>query len=135
MTNLTTIIHRRDPNGREIVGIPLSNRPGSHAWLYADDHRRVVAMIGQSRWFANRNTKGQEYVRASCPRTGRNVMIARLIEGDWARTAIRYRDGNRLNLRGINLEAQAGTGGCRIRVKATRRPVRPSATAEAAHAA
>ncbi|MFY9291553.1 MAG: hypothetical protein WAP03_12775 [Methylorubrum rhodinum] len=97
--------HSRDDDGRAVVGVPLSNRPGLHAWLYTEDHETVVLEYGNASWFVNDNGDGRLYVRLRNTDSHRNVMVSRLVVGDPAVSIVRYRDGDRLNLRRDNLDA------------------------------
>lgn len=97
--------HSRDDDGRAVVGVPLSNRPGLYAWLYAEDHEIIVLEYGNASMFVNDNGDGRLYVRLRNTDSHRNVMVSRLIVGDPAVSFVRYRDGDRLNLRRSNLDA------------------------------
>lgn len=99
------VIHSRDDDGRAVVGVPLSNRPGLHAWLYAEDHETIVLEYGTASWFVNDNGDGRLYVRLRNTDSHRNVMVSRLVVSDPAVSIVRYRDGDRLNLRRGNLDA------------------------------
>ncbi|GBU19878.1 MULTISPECIES: hypothetical protein [Methylobacterium] len=98
------VLHSRDDDGRSVVGVPLTNRPGAHAWLYETDHAAIVAEYGHRAWFVNDNGKGQLYVRLRGLGRRRLVMVARLVVADPLVRLIRYRDGDRLNLRSRNLD-------------------------------
>lgn len=102
-----------DPDGQHVVGVTLSNRPVT-AWLYVEDYARVLKLYPNANWSLTTNDKGRPYVRL---RTGGkksiNVFIARLIAGDFERTAVQFKDGNSLNLRRNNLFHAPGGGKCR----------------------
>jgi len=107
----THLIYSTDPNGQKVVGVKLSNRP-DRCWLYQRDYDAIVAEFGQCSWFMNSNGQGSDYVRLKDRTIGNNRNVARLVFGSPFRTHIRYRDGDRLNLRSRNLEMQVGSGGC-----------------------
>ncbi|AOG04297.1 hypothetical protein [Bosea sp. RAC05] len=90
-----------DNCGRPIVRVQLA-KASAEAVLYSPDYERVLAPLGTASWFLDTNGKGNRYVRALHPALARNVMIARLILGV-DRGAVRYRDGDSLNLRSDNL--------------------------------
>ena len=101
-----------DLDGREVIGVRLTNRRDERAWLYGHDYRCVVAKMGQAAWYANSNGKGRWYVRVQSPDRGTPVMLSRLVAGDFPRTFVKHRDGNWLNFRQNNLELEHGSGGC-----------------------
>lgn len=90
-----------DNCGRAVVRVKLA-KASTDAVLYLTDYERVLATIGAASWFLDTNGKGNRYVRAVHPASACNVMIARLILGV-DRGAVRYRDGDSLNLRSNNL--------------------------------
>lgn len=99
------VIHSRDDDGRAVVGVPISNRPGTYAWLYAADYDVILNDYGTTPWFVNDNGKGRLYVRLVSSDSRANVMVSRVVVNDPDVTMIRYRDGDRLNLRSWNLDA------------------------------
>lgn len=99
------VIHSRDPDGRAVVGVPISNHPGTYAWLYAADYDVILNDYGTTPWFVNDNGKGRLYVRLVSSDRRANVMVSRVVVNDPDVTMIRYRDGDRLNLRSRNLDA------------------------------
>lgn len=101
-----------DPDGREVIGVRLTNRPLERAWLYASDYRRIIAEMGHAAWYANSNGQGRWYVRLQSPHRGTPAMLSRLVAGDFPRTFVKHRDGNWLNFRQSNLELEHGSGGC-----------------------
>src|SRR4051812_46703835 len=104
-------------NGREIVGGLLSNRPLA-AWLDKVEFDKIVALYGTTTWHLASNGSGSSYVRFKNPNnTDRNVYVARLIAGDFERSGVKYRDGDRLNLRQSNLYHGDGRGRCPNRVQ------------------
>ncbi|TXN20785.1 hypothetical protein [Methylobacterium sp. WL9] len=107
------VLHSRDNDGRLVVGVPLSNRPGHRAWLYAADYETIVADHGPRPWLANGNGHGKSYVRLRCADRGNLVMVARLVFGDAEARSIRYRDGDSLNLRSRNLAVRKPRGAAR----------------------
>lgn len=109
------VIHSRDDDGCAVVGVPISNRPGTHAWLYATDYAVILNDHGPTPWFVNDNGSGRLYVRLYMRLEGtnrpNNVMVSRLVLSDFDAPVIRYRDGDRLNLRSRNLDAAKLTRG------------------------
>lgn len=105
------LIQQRDPDGRIVVGVLLP-KSGQRAWIFQSDYDRIVATHGHAGWYLNSNNHGVSYVRLDHPQTRRTTTVARLVAGDFPRSAIRYRDGNRQNLRSNNLEMAHGAGGC-----------------------
>lgn len=99
------VIHSRDDDGCAVVGVPISNRPHLTAWLYAADYERITTEFGAASWFVNDNGDGRLYVRLKSTDRRNNVMASRLVLDDPTISIIRYRDGDRLNLRSRNLDA------------------------------
>jgi hypothetical protein len=106
------LTYKTDPDGREVVGIALSN-VNRRAWLYRQDYERIVADHGVGRWFVNHNGTGRWYVRLKGRDTKNNHQAARLVFGFSERTGLHYRDQNPFNLRRSNLEVDVGSGGTR----------------------
>lgn len=104
LTMTTAVLHSRDDDGRLVVGVPLSNRPGERAWLYQTDYEALLAEYGTHSWYVNSNGSGGLYVRMKSRDRQNNVMVARLVMADPLARRIRYRDGDTLNLRARNLE-------------------------------
>lgn len=116
-----SIVTSVDPDGREVVGVRLSNHPG-RAWLYAEDHVRFLEAIGPVPWMVNAGSKGTAYVRFRFPTDSRHGhlagtmgTVARFITEAGLKTAVVYADGDRLNLRTANLRIGHGRGGLRTR--------------------
>ncbi|KFC68887.1 hypothetical protein FG93_03509 [Bosea sp. LC85] len=90
----------------DIRGLPLVRvqfaKAQTHAVLYLSDYERVLTAIGNASWFLNSSGNGHHYVRAKDPATNLNVMIARVVLGIES-GAVRYQDGDSLNLRRENL--------------------------------
>ncbi|KQQ15517.1 hypothetical protein ASF56_23825 [Methylobacterium sp. Leaf122] len=107
----------KDPNGRDVVGVLLTNRPVS-AWLYLEDYARVLKAYPNATWGLISIAKGKRnYVRLRGTGKGSpSVYVARLIAGDFERTAVQFKDGNALNLRNTNLMHVPGGGKCRKRL-------------------
>jgi len=97
-----------DTDGAPIVLVPLANhdRP---AKLLAEDFDRLVAQGLPLAWTLNQATGGNAYVRcATSAVVGRLVTVARLILRVGRGRVVKYRDGDRLNLRRDNLWATNG---------------------------
>lgn len=106
------LTHSTDPDGRAVVGVRLSNR-SKVAWLYLTDYLRITAEYGTPVWNASGNGSDRLYVRFRAPKqSGIRLNVARLVAGEWEKTGVRYRDGDRLNLRNTNLAHEPGRGGC-----------------------
>jgi hypothetical protein len=99
------VIHSRDDDGCAVVGVPISNRPQLTAWLYAADYERITTDHAAASWLVNDNGDGRLYVRLKDRERRNNVMVSRLVLHDPTISIIRYRDGDRLNLRSRNLDA------------------------------
>ena len=99
------VIHSRDDDGCAVVGVPISNRPHLTAWLYAADYERITSAHAAASWLLNDNGDGRLYVRLKDRERRNNVMVSRLVLDDPTISIIRYRDGDRLNLRSRNLDA------------------------------
>lgn len=110
------VLHSRDDDGCAVVGVPLSNRPHLTAWLYATDYERIAAEFGAASWFVNDNGDGRLYVRLKSADRRNNVMVSRLVLDDPTISIVRYRDGDRLNLRSRNLDAVRPAPQRRVRV-------------------
>ncbi len=107
-----SLVHSTDTEGRQIVGVRLTNSR-EPAWLDRADYERIVANFGTPTWRLTTNGQGRLYVRFKQPgRNSRNVTVARLVAGDFERTGVRYRDGDPLNLRSRNLYHDDGGGRC-----------------------
>lgn len=98
-----------DPDGTPVTGVILGNSEDI-CWIYTEDYERINAMTGKVRsWYVNTNGHNSiKYVRVK--HLGNNFMVSRLVLGHQPRTAIKYRDGNRLNLRRSNLYVDFGRG-------------------------
>ena len=110
MTNKKTRspIYSQDRDGEAIVLVPLANHPESAKLLKADFLRLEERRLGMA-WTFNSNGQGSQYVRASVPGVrGKLLTVARLIVGAGGSRCVRYRDGNRLNLRADNLFVSEG---------------------------
>lgn len=112
------LTHLTDPDGREVVGVSMSNRPQAKAFLYREDYDRIVAKYPPAQWLLIGNGKGKSYVRFYVPGKPRRIVpVAREVAGDYDRTNVCFNDGDTLNLRRSNLSFTAGGG----RVKKRRR--------------
>ena len=98
-----------DDDGQRCTRIPLA-RYGNCAILYAEDLEELARRGYLLRMQVSYN-RGHAvgYVHLRDPRNnGVNHVVARLILGAPPRTVVRYRDGNRLNLRRSNLLLRRG---------------------------
>src|SRR3954447_25843280 len=101
------IITLTDPDGREAVGVLLSNRP-LVAWIYREDLDRIAAQY-PGNWSLVDARQPTSYVRVR--KDGHSVYIGRLVAEAPAGTSIVFFDGNTLNLRKGNLGLTAVAGG------------------------
>lgn len=120
------LIERTDPDGREVVGVRLSNRPET-AWLHRADYDRIAREFGTPTWRLVHNGSGRAYVRfKEIGNNPRYITVSRLVAGDFERTGVRYRDRDPLNLRIGNLYHEDGGGRCPKRCvtrKSTKCPI------------
>lgn len=108
MTRLTTALRAFDPSGAPVVHVQMSNARGTFATFDAEDYERLRKLYPGS-WRLNDNGRGAVYVRAVAPGTvNRNVNLAREALEPGPGRIVRYRDGNRLNLRRSNLRVEEG---------------------------
>lgn len=97
-------------DGGEVVVVPLAN--GQSAMLDRADWDDLRARGLSPNWTYNDNGEGLGYVRCA---GGENlVIVARVILGAGKAAAVRYRNGDRTNLRRRNLYV---TGGGRAKGK------------------
>lgn len=114
------VIYRRDPSGAAVAGVKLTNA-SARVWLFREDFEALVALLGPRAWFLRSNGKGRKYPAVTVPPKN-PVTLARLIAGNAAlRTAIRYRDGDSLNLRRSNLQTNSGELACGAITQSSRR--------------
>ncbi|MFT8242414.1 hypothetical protein [Roseomonas sp. BN140053] len=99
-----TPVRATDADGAAIVRVPLANT-GSKAKLLAEDFDRLGGSAITSQWTLNENRRGGHgYVRCGCGHVpGGLVIVARLIMEPPPGFMVRYRDGDRMNLRRDNL--------------------------------
>jgi hypothetical protein len=109
----TTATKPAPPDHSPAVRVSLSNRPGVFAIL---DHADWTAWIEAGRstvLFANGNGQGREYVFHYDPsHPGTGSPVARTLTNAGPRRVMKYRNGDRTDLRRSNLYNVAGkTGG------------------------
>ncbi len=101
-------IFTTDADGNAIVLVPLANH-ASPAKLFADDFDRLMTDGYSDQWTLNTAKGGYSYVRvANSQVAGCLESVARLVTNAGRGQVVRYRDGNRLNLRQDNLIARNG---------------------------
>lgn len=113
-------ILRADPDGRTVVGVPITPASGEAAqyvWLDRAIYDGIVSRYGEPSWFLHGDGKGSPFVRVRLPGvSARPEMASRLV---WLmatglqappRRRISYNDGDRLNLRRRNLIVSSGRG-------------------------
>ena len=103
MTSRNPIItFTTDPDGTEIALVPVGRREGRTAEIRADDLSELERQ-GVSRFWYFKTANGNGYVNAHDPdHLGGNRTIARLLTNAGKGQSVKYRDGNRLNLRRSN---------------------------------
>lgn len=102
-TRKPIITFTTDPDGTEIALVPIGKREGRAAEIHAADLQELDRQ-GVSRCWYFKTASGRGYVNAHDPdHLGGNRTIARLITGAGRGQSVKYRDGNRLNLRRSNL--------------------------------
>lgn len=101
-----SVAYAIDTDGAEIVLVHLPC--GATAKVMAEDYPGLCAagFPGET-WLTNDNAKDHRYVRVS-DADNNTLMVARLLLQPGAGTAVRYRDGDPLNLRRDNLSVGAG---------------------------
>ena len=106
-----TPAHARDIDGKEIVLIPLANH-SEPAKILREDFETLSAAGYTQNWTFNARASGpgaRRYVRcAAHDRKGNLTRVARLVLNTPRGRVVKYRDGNRLNLRRDNLLLSAG---------------------------
>lgn len=102
-----TIITFTHDDGLEIAHVPLRNRQREvigTAIIERGDLEALQAAGVPTPWFLNTSSSGHAYVNApERDHRGRSLPVARAVLGTGKGTIVRYRDGNRLNLRRANL--------------------------------
>ena len=95
---------RREPiHNSGVILIPLAGDLGM-VRLNAADHARLRAQGFSDQWCLHRDRDGRAYVRVANPeRRGGVLTVARLILDTPAGRIIRYRNGDRTDLRRVNL--------------------------------
>lgn len=107
---------RRDPSGELVVLVRLAG--GNTAVTTYEAFARLLEAGVSPNWVLNSDGKGRVYVR--CTRTaelgGNLLMVSRLlVRPTERRLAVRYRDGNRLNLRPENLTVDRRTTNAKLK--------------------
>lgn len=101
-----------DAHGTPCLRVPLGNAPGSFAVIDRHSYDALISEGLTGPWFLNGNGTGRSYVRIAVPvegrRSGTNLLVARLILGAGPGTVVRYANGDRLDLRFINLAWRKG---------------------------
>jgi hypothetical protein len=97
-----SIHYRRLADGSRIADVPLPGAQGLRVTLDAADFDRLMDIGMSPAWFTN----GGGYVRAEAPASfgvPNLVQVARVIMEPPPGCIVKYRDGDRLNLRRSNL--------------------------------
>jgi hypothetical protein len=105
--NSETILYTRDEDGLEVAQVPLRDRSHAvigRAVIERDGLEALQAAGVPTPWFLNTSSSGNAYVNApDRVHKGRSLPVARTVLGTGKGTVVRYRDGNRLNLKRSNL--------------------------------
>lgn len=92
-----------DEHGRICVRVPLANSSAS-AIIWLVDYERIKSAGVSGFWQLNSDGRGFSYVRAKRPGLGNKIKVARAVMGNFDdERAVRYHNGNRLDLRRPNL--------------------------------
>ena len=106
-TRDNTIPFTRDDDGLEVAHVPLRDRQREvigFAIVERGDLEALQAAGVQTPWFINSAASGHSYVNApERKHRGRSQPVARVIMSAPNGVIVRYRDGNRRNLRRSNL--------------------------------
>lgn len=95
--------------GASLVKVEMTNQPGVFATVDEEDFRRLVAEGYPKRWFINMSSTGYWYVRFSSDRyLGKLESVGRVIMNAPKGRVVKYRDGDRTNLRRSNLYLTRG---------------------------
>ena len=87
-----------DTDGRPIVLVPLG-RPGQLAKLFPKDFGRLRTAGITDQWRMLQSKRGFAYVRCADPQQNRLVSVTCLIMAPPPGYVVKYRDGDRTNLR------------------------------------
>jgi hypothetical protein len=114
------VLRRIDEDGKPVVGVLLANVSRS-CWLYADHYESIISQYGLASWMlVSAGNNKPAYVRFK--HQGKLVTVARLILNAPARTAVRHKDRDTLNLREPNLFLDHGGGGITKKPKTSKKP-------------
>lgn len=95
-----------DADGQRCAAVQLAN-PDFEAILYVEDLLKVQALGVSLNWWINSNGQGTSYVKVAVGAEDSRV-VARIIAEAEAGQQVRYRNRNRLDLRGDNLRVSGG---------------------------
>src|SRR3954470_24858589 len=95
-----TIIHTQDRDGKAIVLVPLASTAG-HAKVLTEDYDALTRRGLTANWCFNSSGGPHHYVR--CQGDDNLLIVARVLTGADRGHMVRYRDGDRRNLRRDNL--------------------------------
>lgn len=105
------IIRERDEGGRAVVRVELAKQRGLFVTMDAADYDQWIAAGRDTRFILNRNgplTGTHRVVFYDRAVAGGIAGVARQIINPGRGKVVRYRDGDRLNLRRANLDVQGG---------------------------
>jgi len=102
-------IRTTDGRGRDIVKVPLDNAELRWAVVDAEDFDRLQNAGLTGLWFAVNDGGDRLYVRTTCVDvSGGQVTVARAILGLGRGEVVRYRAGDRLDLRRCSIQSERG---------------------------
>ena len=98
------VTYHTEANGNEIVEIGMAHN--QNVTMDNTSYLKLMELDPNLTFCANDNGSGTKYVRVNYPpasETANNVQVARLILDAPKKDVVRYKDGNRFNLRLCNL--------------------------------
>lgn len=115
-----SVVSHQDRDGRSVMAVSISNCPGEHAIVYAEDFARIITAHGWGSWFINDSRGRAPAVLLKSRADQRQHYVARLVVHDPKGRMVDTVDGNLLNLRRSNLLTRPGSpaGQRRMRSKA-----------------
>ncbi len=101
-------VRTTDPDGTPVVLVPIKHSDLC-ATVNEEDFDRMMEAGFSDQWWFEETYPGCKYVRVTDPSlASNNLTISRLVVEAGARQIVKYRDGDRLNLRRENLYTLVG---------------------------
>lgn len=104
-----SVVSSRDRDGQTVMAVAISNRPGEHATLHAEDFARIISAHGWTAWFINDSNGRTPTVLIRSRADRRQYAVARLVMGEPKGRMVVPVDGDLLNLRKPNLITHQGS--------------------------